>query len=285
MNTLRTIVLMGFLTALMVGVGGFIGGKSGLIIAFIFALVTNFTSYWFSDKIAIMMAGAQPVSEQESPELYDIVRGLCQKAGLPMPRIYIDPSQSPNAFATGRDPEHAAVAVTVGIMQILNRDELEAVLAHELGHVRNRDVLITTIASVFAAVITGLAHMVWWGGGFRNRDDDRGGGGNLIGLILVAVLAPLAASLINLAISRSREYQADQTGAEICGHPEALANALAKLEQGSQRIPMGVNPALGNMYTVKPDPGNWFTNIMSTHPPIPERINRLEEMAVRKNTI
>lgn len=283
MNTLRTLVLMGLLTALMVAVGGVIGGKTGLMFAFGFALLTNFAGYWFSDKIAIMMAGAQPVSEEEAPEIYDIVRGLCTKAGMPMPRIYIDPSESPNAFATGRDPEHAAVAVTVGIMRILNRQELEAVLAHELGHVRNRDVLITTIGSVFAAVITSLAHLAWYGVGYRDRDDQ--GGVNPIAGLLLVFLAPIAASLINLAISRSREYQADETGAEICGHPEALASALAKLEQGTQMRPMNVNAALGNMYTVRPDQGNWFTNMMSTHPPIPERIARLEEMAVKRHTL
>jgi heat shock protein HtpX len=281
MNTLRTIVLMGFLTALMVAVGGIMGGRAGLEIAFGLALVTNFVGYWFSDKIAIKMSGAQPVSEEEAPELYDIVRELCRKAELPMPNIYIDPSESPNAFATGRDPQHAAVAVTVGIMRILNREELEAVLAHELGHVRNRDVLITCIASVFAAVITSLAHWGMYGFG-RDRDDRDGGGINPLVAILVMILAPIAASLINLAISRSREYQADATGAEICGHPEALANALAKLEQGTQMRPMGANPALGNMYTVRPDPGNWFTNLMSTHPPIPERIARLEEMSIKR---
>lgn len=277
MNTLRTIVLMGLLTALIVAIGGVVGGKTGVIFALIFALVTNFGGYWFSDKIAIMMAHAQPVSEEEAPELYDIVRGLCQKAQLPMPRIYIDPSESPNAFATGRDPEHAAVAVTAGIMRILNRDEMEAVLAHEMGHVRNRDILITTIASVFAAVITSLAHWAMWGFGAMRDEDDRPGVNPIVGMMLV-FLAPLAATVINLAISRAREYQADETGAEICGHPEALASALAKLEQGTQMLPMGVNPALGNMYTVRPDPGNWLTNLMSTHPPIPDRIARLEEM-------
>jgi heat shock protein HtpX len=284
MNTLRTIVLMGFLTALMVAVGGLVGGRDGLIIAFVFAMVTNFAGYWFSDKLAIAMSGAQPVSQAEAPELYDIVGGLCQKAGLPMPVIFIDPKESPNAFATGRDPEHAAVAVTVGIMRILNRQELEAVLAHELGHVRNRDVLITTIGSVFAAVITSLAHFAWYGmGSYRDRDERSGV--SPIAAMLLLFLAPIAASLINLAISRSREFEADATGAEICGHPEALANALAKLEQGTQARPMAVNAALGNMYTVRPDPGNWFTNMMSTHPPIPERIARLEEMAVKGPSI
>jgi heat shock protein HtpX len=274
-------VLMGFLTALVVAIGGVVGGKTGVMFAFAFAMVTNFVGYWFSDKIAIKMSGAQPVSEQEAPELYDIVRGLCQKANLPMPEIYIDPTESPNAFATGRDPQHAAVAVTVGIMRILNREELEAVLAHELGHVRNRDILITTIASVFAAVITSLAHFAWYGIGYRDRDDRGGGGGNILAGLLVVFLAPVAASLVNLAISRSREYQADETGAEICGHPEALAHALAKLEEGAQARPMNVNAALGNMYTVRPDPRNWFNNLMSTHPPIPERIARLEEMAAK----
>jgi heat shock protein HtpX len=278
MNTLKTALYMAVLTAFIVLIGGFVGGKQGVVIALIFSVVTNFASYWWSDKIAIMMAGAQPVSEEEAPELYDIVRGLCQKTGLPMPRVYIDPSPSPNAFATGRDPDHAAVAVTTGIMQICNRREIEAVLAHELGHVRNRDILITTIATVMAATITSLAH--WIGYGMSARDEDGRPLINPLAAIALAVLAPMAALLINLAISRSREYEADATGAKICGDPEALASALMKLEQATQARPMDhVNPALSSLFIVRPNPMSWATNLMSTHPPIEERIARLEAMA------
>lgn len=276
---------MGLLTALMVAVGGVLGGQRGLVIALIFALVSNVFAYWFSDKIAIAMARAVPVSQEEAPELYEIVHHLCIAAGLPMPAIYIAPDESPNAFATGRDPEHSAVAVTAGILRILNRDELEAVLAHELGHVKNRDVLITTIGSVFASVITGLAHYGYYFFGGARNDDDGGSAPNPMVVFLMMLAAPLAATLINLAISRTREYDADATGASICGHPEALASALAKLEQVNNRIPAGVNPALGNMYTVRPDRGNWVTNMLSTHPPIPERIARLQEMAITKRSL
>lgn len=276
MYALRTIILMGVMGVLMLLAGYALGGERGMIVAFVFAMATNFFGYWFSDKMAIAMAGAQPVSEQEAPELYAIVQGLCTKAGLPMPRIYIAPDESPNAFATGRDPEHSAVAVTAGILRILNRTELEAVLAHELGHVKNRDILITTIGSVMASVITMIAHYgVYFVGG---RRDDGEEGINPIMAILMMIAAPIAATLVNLAISRTREFDADKTGAEICGHPEALASALAKLEQVNNRMYSNVNPALGNMYTVRPDRGNWITNMLSTHPPIPERIARLEEM-------
>lgn len=281
MYVLRTIVLMGFLTALMVAVAGFLGGERGLIIGFGFALATNFFAYWFSDKMAISMAGAQPVSEQEAPELYNIVEKLTDKAGLPMPRLYISPDASPNAFATGRDPEHSAVAVTEGILRILNRAELEAVLAHELGHVKNRDILITTIGSVMASVITMLAHYGYY---FAGRGDDDQPVNPLMS-ILMMFLAPIAASLINLAISRTREFDADRTGAELTGHPDALASALAKLEATNDRMPSGVNPAMGNMYTVRPDRGSWITNMLSTHPPIAERISRLQEMNVASKTI
>ncbi|MBX9878958.1 MAG: zinc metalloprotease HtpX [Candidatus Obscuribacterales bacterium] len=276
MNTLKTILLMGILTALIVFVGGVIGGERGLYIAFAFAVLTNVGSYWFSDTIALKMSGAQPVTREESPELYEIVEGLAKRAQIPVPRIYAIPTDSPNAFATGRDPQHAAIAVTEGIMRIMNKRELAAVLAHELGHVRNRDVLITTMAAVLASVVTMIAHFGYYLGG--NRDDRNGGGNPLFSLLLV-ILAPIAATLINLAISRAREYQADKTGAEITQDPEALANALAKLDKGSQQIPFtNVNPALSSLYIVKPNPDNWFINLYSTHPPIMERIKRLEEM-------
>jgi heat shock protein HtpX len=277
MNTIRTLVLLGVLTGLMVAIGSFIGGERGMWSAFLIAIATNVGSYWFSDKIALAMSGAQPVSEQEAPELYDIVRGLTEKANLPMPAIYIIPSQSPNAFATGRDANHAAVAVTEGILQIMNRKELEAVLGHELGHVRNHDILITSIAAVLASTITMLAHWAMYWGGYS---DDQEGKANPIMVFLLAILAPIAASIINLAISRAREYQADATGAQITGEPLQLAHALAKLESGSERMPMrGVNPALSSLFLVKPDPQSFFVNLFSTHPPIPDRIERLQKMA------
>lgn len=276
MNTLRTILLMGVLTALIVLVGGYVGGKTGLYMAFAFAVLTNLGSYWFSDTIALKMSGAQSVERSEAPELYEIVEDLAQRAQIPVPRIYVIPTESPNAFATGRDPYHSAIAVTEGIMRIMNKRELAAVLAHELGHVRNRDVLITTMAAVMASVVTMIAHFGFYLGG--NRDDRNGGGNPLFSLLLV-ILAPIAASLINLAISRAREFQADKTGAEITDDPEALANALAKLDKGSQQIPFtNVNPALSSLYIVKPNPQSWFVNMFSTHPPIADRIKRLEEM-------
>jgi heat shock protein HtpX len=276
MNTLRTILLMGVLTALIVLVGGYIGGERGLYMAFFFAVVTNVGSYWFSDSIALKMSGAQSVSREEAPELYEIVEDLAARAQIPVPRIYTIPTDSPNAFATGRDVNHSAIAVTEGIMRIMNKRELAAVLAHELGHVRNRDVLITTMAAVLASVVTMIAHFGFYLGG--NRDDRNGGGNPLFSLLLV-ILAPIAASLINLAISRAREYQADKTGAEITQDAEALANALAKLDKGSQQIPFNnLNPALSSLYIVKPDPQSWFVNLFSTHPPIADRIRRLEEL-------
>ena len=284
MYVIRTIILMGLMAALMCAVGYFIGGERGMIAAFVFAMLTNFFGYWFSDKIAIASAGAIPISREESPELYEIVEHLCQRSGLPMPQIYISPDESPNAFATGRDPNHSAVAVTAGILKICNRDELEAVLAHEMGHVQNRDILITTIGSVFASVITMIAHYGYYfvGGSRRYDDGDQRNEPNPIVMFMMMLAAPIAASLINLAISRTREFDADKTGADMCGHPEALASALRKLEMYNQRMPSNVNPALGNMYTVRPDPSNWITNMMSTHPPIAERIARLQEMAITK---
>lgn len=275
MNTLRTILLMGVLTALIVLVGGYIGGEQGLYIAFAFAVLTNVGSYWFSDTIALKMSGAQAVERSEAPELYEIVEDLAQRAQIPVPRIYVIPTESPNAFATGRDPNHSAIAVTEGIMRIMTKRELAAVLAHELGHVRNRDVLITTMAAVLASVVTMIAHFGFYLGGNR---DDRGSSNPLFSLLLV-ILAPIAASLINLAISRSREYQADKTGAEITEDPEGLANALAKLDKGTQQLPdASVNPALSSLYIVKPNPQNFFVNLFSTHPPIADRIKRLEAM-------
>jgi heat shock protein HtpX len=279
MNSLKTLVLLGILTAMIVAVGGLLGGRSGMAIAFGIALVTNIGSYWFSAPMALAMSRAQPVERSQAPELYDVVESLCQKAQIPVPTIHIIPSASANAFATGRDPEHAAVAVTEGILQVLNRDELTGVLAHELGHVRNRDILITTIAAVLASTVTFLAHNAYYFVGMRD-DGDGNRSINPIGLILMAILAPLAATLVNLALSRSREYEADATGARLCHEPLALATALAKVEQVSQQVPMtNLNPALSSLYITSPNPQSWFVNLLSTHPPTEERIRRLQQMA------
>ncbi len=279
MNTIKTIFLMGVLTAIIVLIGGFLGGKTGIMAAFVFAVVTNIGSYWFSDKLALSMSHAQPIERDQAPQLYEIIERLCSQADLPMPRVYLIPTESPNAFATGRNPEHAAVAVTEGILRLMSAKELEAVLAHELGHVRNRDILITTMAAVLASVITMIAHWGMYLG--SSYDDERGGrSANPVLMLLMVILAPIAAMLINLAISRAREYQADATGAKICHHPEALASALSKLESGAQAIPYpDANPALSSLYIVTPNPGAWFANLMSTHPPIEDRIRRLQEMS------
>ena len=274
-NTLKTIVFMGILTGLIVAVGGVFGGKSGMIIAFVFACVMNLGSYWFSDKIALAAHGAQPIERDQAPVLYDIVERLAARAGIPVPPIYLIPTDSPNAFATGRDPEHSAVAVTAGILKMLSEDELEGVLAHELGHVRNRDVLLTTIAAVLAGVVTMIAQNGIYFMGSRDEDSP-----NPLVMILAALLAPIAASLINLAISRSREFEADATGAELCGKPLELADALAKIERGAQVVPMtDGNPAYSSLYIANPFPQNWLFKLMSTHPPTQERIFRLQQMA------
>ncbi|HEY9713613.1 MAG TPA: zinc metalloprotease HtpX, partial [Chroococcales cyanobacterium] len=232
MNTVKTIVLLGLLTGLIMAIGSFVGGRDGLITGFLIALVTNIGSYWFSAPLALSMSGAVPIEREQAPELYAIVERIAQSAKIPVPKVYLIPTESPNAFATGRDPAHSSIAVTEGIMRILDMHELEAVLSHELGHVRNRDVLISTIAAVLASVVTYIAH---WGMYFASgsSDDDRP---NPIFMLLMVILAPIAATLINLAISRSREFEADATGAELCGHPLALASALAKIEQWSQRV-------------------------------------------------
>ncbi len=277
MNTLKTIVLMGVLTTLIVMVGGVIGGREGVIMAFIFAMITNVLSYWFSAPMALAMSHAQPISQAEAPELYEMVSRLAQEAKIPMPTVHFIPDDSPNAFATGRDPAHSAIAVTRGILQLLNTEELEAVLAHELGHVKNRDILISTIAAVLAGVVTTIAHFgMYMGSSYRN--DDRPAP-NPIFVLLMMVLAPIAASLINLGISRSREYEADVTGAHLCGRPMALASALNKIDQLSQLRPMtAANPALSSLYIARTQQASWFMNLFSTHPPMAERIKRLEEM-------
>ena len=282
MNTTKTIFLMVFLTVLLVAVGGWLGGRQGMILAFIFAGVTNMISYWFSDKIVLRMYNAQEATEAEAPMLWGVTHDLALKMNMPMPKVYVIPSDSPNAFATGRNPNHAAVAATEGIMRLLTREELEGVMAHELGHVRNRDILIGTIAATAAGAISMLAHMAQWGmilGGFGGRRDDREGGGGFIGQLLLIILAPIAAALIQMAISRSREYQADASGAKICGNPMWLASALRKLQMGSQRVPLDANPATAHMFIVNPLHGGGISNLFSTHPPIEDRIARLESMA------
>ena len=267
------------LTVLLVFLGGAFGGRQGMMIAFIFAMSMNLFSYWFSDKIVLRMYGAKEVEESAAPVLYSVTRDLAMKMNMPMPKVYIIPSDAPNAFATGRNPNHAAVAATEGILRLLTKEELSGVMAHELGHVRNRDILIGTIAATIAGAISMLANMEQWamifGGG--RRDDDEGGGG-MIGGILMIILAPIAAALIQMAISRSREYEADATGARICGNPLYLANALKKLHTGSQRIPMNASPATAHMFIVNPLRGGGLIKLFSTHPPMEERIARLESM-------
>ena len=281
MNTTKTIILMVGLTVLLVLVGGALGGRQGLIFAFMFAVVMNMFSYWFSDKIVLRMYNAQEVTEAEAPMLWAVTHDLALKMNMPMPKVYVIPDDSPNAFATGRNPNHAAVAATEGILRLLTREELEGVMAHELGHVRNRDILIGTIAAMIAGAISMIANMAQWamifGGG--RRDDREGGGGGLIAGIAMIILAPIAAALIQMAISRSREYEADASGARLCGNPIWLANALRKLHLGSQRVPLDANPATAHMFIVNPLRGGGLVNLFSTHPPIEDRIARLESMA------
>ncbi len=271
---------MGFLTALIVAVGGLIGGRDGLVMAFVFAIATNVMSYWFSAPMALAMSRARPISPAEAPELYEIVGRLANEAKIPMPTVYLIDDDSPNAFATGRDPAHSAIAVTRGITQLLTLGELEAVLAHELGHVKNRDILISTIAAVLAGVVTTIAHYgMYFGSSYSSNSDDNRPA-NPIFVLLLIILAPLAASLINLGISRSREFEADATGAHICGRPLALASALAKIEKLSQFRPMtAANPALSSLYIAQPNQAGWLMNLFSTHPPMIERIARLQEMS------
>jgi heat shock protein HtpX len=277
-NTFKTFILLAGLTALLLLIGQALGGRSGLYFALVMAFVMNGVGYWFSDKIALKMSGAQEISPDQAPELHQMVERLAMRAGIPKPRVYMIPQDTPNAFATGRNPEHSAVAVTEGIMRILRPAELEGVLAHELGHVKNRDILISSLAAVVAGAISYLATMAQWGAflGMGRSDDDEGGGaGNMIGVLIMAIVAPIAAMLIQMAISRSREYQADVTGAKIIGDGHPLANALQKLENANRQIPMQVNPAQAQMYIVNPLSAGGFTRLFSTHPPIEERIQRL----------
>jgi len=274
---------MAALSAILVMIGNFIGGQSTALFFLGIALVMNFFGYYFSDKVAIKMTRSQPVSEREVPELYAIIRSLTRKAGLPMPKVYITPSPQPNAFATGRDPEHSAVAVTEGIMRILDRDELEGVLAHEIAHIKNRDILIGSIAATLAGAITMIANVIKWSAFFGGVQSDEEEGGGIFGLfaaMAMAILAPIAALLIQMAISRSREYQADATGARLAGSSAGLANALLKLERGAQRMPMKVNPAASHLFIVNPLSGQSLAALFSTHPPIEERVSRLRKMYI-----
>jgi heat shock protein HtpX len=281
-NYLKTAMLMAFLIAILAIGGSVWGGYQGMLLFGGIGLLFNFGSYWFSDRIALAMHRAQPVTEQELPQLYEVVGRLTRRAGLPMPKLYVIPSDSPNAFATGRNPSHAAVAVTQGIMKLLDWRELEGVLAHELSHVKNRDILISTIAAAVAGLISSLGHMIQWGamlGGFSSRDDDRRGGG--IEMLAWAILAPIMALVIQLAVSRSREYGADASGAALLGDPEPLADALLKLERGNEEIRYQYGgPATAHLFIVHPfsGMGGKMLSLMSTHPPIEERVRRLREM-------
>lgn len=280
MNSIKSVLLLGALTGLLMFIGGLFGGKGGVMIAFLFAMVMNFGAYWFSDKLILKMYKAQEVTERQAPEVHALVRDLAMRASMPMPKVYIIPKDTPNAFATGRNEEHAVVAVTEGILRILSRDELEGVLAHELTHIKNKDMLIGSIAATLAGAIVMLANMAQWAaifGGGRS-DDEEGGGSNMVGLILMAVLAPLAATLIQMAISRSREYLADEGGARISGKPYGLASALEKLSRASQVMPMEAKPATAHLFIVNPLTGQAFMNLFSTHPPVAERIARLKRL-------
>jgi heat shock protein HtpX len=278
-NVLKTGLLLAVLTAMLVLAGGAIGGQRGMLVAFFIALAMNFFSYWFSDRIVLAMYGAKPIEEAQAPQLHGMVRRLAQRAGIPVPKVYLIPSDAPNAFATGRNPQHAAVAVTEGIMRILDDEELEGVLAHELSHVTNRDILISTIAATLAGAITYLAHMAQWAAIFGGRSsDDEEGGSNPLVMMLFAILAPLAAMLVQLAVSRAREFQADASGARLAGRPWPLAKALEKLEVAAHVQPMPANPATAHLFIVNPLTAQSFARLFSTHPSTEERIARLRSM-------
>ena len=279
---LRTTLLLGALTGLILLFGQYMGGQGGLVIAFIFAVVMNFGSYWFSDKIVLRVYGAQEASEAQAPQLHRIVHNLTVRAGLPMPKLYVIPSEGANAFATGRDPSHAAVAVTQGILRLMDERELTGVLAHELAHVKNRDILISSVAATLAGVIMMLANMAQWAAifGMGRSDDDEDGGG-MLGMLLMAFLAPLAAMIIQMAISRTREFAADRTGAALSGDPLGLASALSKLGLAAERIPMDASPQTSHFFIVNPLSGQSVARFFSTHPPLEERIARLRAMSGR----
>jgi heat shock protein HtpX len=277
MNKVKTVLLLGMMTGLILLIGNFLGGRQGVVIAFVVAAIMNFVSYWFSDKIVLAMYRAKPLTEAGAPELYRMVQNLATRANMPMPRLYKIPTDAPNAFATGRNPQHAVVAVTDGILRLLNRDELEGVLAHEMSHVTNRDILISSVAATLAGAIMMLARIAQFGAMFGGgRDNDRGG--NPIGLLFMAILAPIAALLIQMWISRTREYGADESGAKLLGSGEGLARALEKLQYASKRIPMHADPATAHLFIVKPFSGATLMSLFSTHPPLEERIERLRNM-------
>ncbi len=283
-NTMKTVFFMTLMMVLFLFVGDLIGGKTGLTYALFFSLIMNFFAYWFSDKMVLMSYRAKEVTEAEAPKLYSIVHNLATRADIPMPRLYIVPTDTPNAFATGRSPQHAAVAVTQGILPMLSDDELEAVIGHELSHVIHRDILVSTIVATFATAITYTAQMLGWSmmffGGGRGRDDDSS---SLISELLVMILAPLAAMLIQMAVSRSREYKADEGGAKLSTKPLSLASALQKLQTGAQRLPMNAKPSTAHLFIVNPLSAQTFAKLFSTHPPTEERIARLEAYAAGKN--
>lgn len=277
---LRTTFLLGALTGLILLIGDYLGGSGGLMIAFVFAVVMNFGSYWFSDKIVLRMYGAHEVGEAEAPQLHRIVRALTTRARLPMPKLYVIPDEGANAFATGRNPQHAAVAVTEGILRLMSERELTGVLAHELAHVQNRDILISSIAATLAGVIMMIANMAQWAaifGGFSRSDDEEGGG--MLGMLVMAIVAPLAATVIQMAISRTREYAADRTGAQMSGDPLGLASALEKLGRASERMPVDASPQTAHFFIVNPLSGRSVAKLFSTHPPLEERIARLRGLA------
>lgn len=285
-NNAKTFMLLAGLTGLLIGAGYLMGGRNGLIIMVGITIVMNFVSYWFSDKIALAMSGAREVNPAEAPQLYPTIQHLTQRANLPMPRVYVIPSMAPNAFATGRDPKHSAVAVTQGIMQMLNQEELEGVIAHELAHIKHRDILISSVAAMLAGALSQMAHIFQWGlifGGYGGRRDSERGG-DMITALAAMIIAPIAAMLIQFAVSRSREFEADRGGAEICGQPLALANALLKLERGSQMMPMQVNPATAHMYIVNPLKAEGLAGLFSTHPSTEQRVAKLREMAQANGT-
>jgi len=280
MNTLKTMVLMVSLSLILVAIGSVLGGKSGMTFALIMACGMNFFAYWFSDKIVLKMYRAREVNEAEAPDLFAIVRKLAVGAGLPLPRVYIIDEAQPNAFATGRNPEHGAVAVTTGIMRILTREELEGVIAHELAHIKHRDILVGTVAATIAAAISYVAQMAQWAMIFGGRSSDNEEGGSPVAAIVMMIVGPIAALLVQMAISRSREYSADQYGATISGNPRYLADALRKLHTASQQIPLAATPATAHMFIVNPLSGRGIVKLFSTHPPMEERIARLEKMAI-----
>ncbi len=274
-NQFKTALLLAAMTAFIIWIGGMLGGRQGIVIAFLLAGGMNFFSYWYSDKMVLKMYRAQEVSATQSPELHEMVARLSRNAGLPMPRVYIIPQDTPNAFATGRNPENAVVAVTQGLLNLMNREEIEGVLAHELGHVKNRDILIGTVAATMAGAVMMLASMARWSAIFGGGHNDEEGGLGGIGLLIMSILAPIGAMIIQMAVSRSREYLADATGAAIAGRPDGLASALEKLGAYSRRIPMDANPSTAHMFIVNPLSGGSFRNLFSTHPPVEERVARL----------